>query len=209
MRIAVADDHHLIVSGLETLVNKTPYMQFVGKYQTGEALKRDLGVIKPDVLILDYYLPDQTGTQLARFISYYHPEIKMLILTGYDKPGLADEIFGSGCMGYLLKSTADSNSILEAINHIYDGRMYIDNALKVPNQEKIKLSAEAEARPHITKREVEILKHIASEYSNSEIATKLYISKRTVDNHRNSLMIKSGAKNTVGLIKFAMELNLI
>src|SRR5690606_17688051 len=108
------------------------------------------------------------------------------------------------------KATANTDIIIEAIHRVYNGHLYLDKSIQEKYASTIRKSNnQATTQPKLTNRQLEILQGIAAELSSTEIADNLYISKRTVDNHRNSLMIKSGAKNTVGLIKFAIELKLV
>ncbi len=211
VRIAITDDHILITESLEKALLSAPHIMITARYASGETLIEGLKEQQPDILLLDYHLPDINGTQLARYVSYHYPDVKIIILTGFDKPGLATEMLECGCMGYLMKSTAGTEIILEAINRVWEGHIFLDNALRDKYMVSVRRDAhKAEhEKPRLTQRELEILRCIAEELSSQEIADKLHLSKRTVDNHRNSIMIKSGAKNTVGLIKFAYELKLV
>ncbi len=210
MKIGIADDHLLIISSLEQTLRHSGYAQISGTYTSGKALIAGLEQDQPDILLLDYHLPDQTGAELARYITYHYPDVKIIALTGFDRPELATEMLESGCMGYLLKSTASTEVIMDAIERVYSGHVYLDKSIRDIYASFIrKANMGKEEKPKLTHRELEILKEIAAELSNAEIAEKLSISKRTVENHRNSIMIKAGAKNTVGLIKFAIELKLI
>lgn len=209
IKIAIADDHILIIDSLEKACSGKDYLEVIGTYTSGEALIEGLKNALPDVLLLDYHLPDQNGGQLARYVTYHYPQVKILALTGFDKPGLATEMLESGCMGYLLKSSANTDMIMDAIERIYNGHIYMDPTVRNRFAETIHQKPKAAEVSKLTQRELEILREIASELSSGEIAEKLSISRRTVENHRNSIMIKTGAKNTVGLIKFAIELKLI
>lgn len=210
IKLAIADDHALIVNSIENTVSYTGYIDVCGTFSDGASLLEGLKQMQLDILMLDFHLPDQTGGQLARYITYHFPDIKIIILTGFDKPGLAAEMLESGCMGYLLKTSANAEMIIEAIDTVANGRIFLDSALREKYVHSVQ-TANLVAQPvlKLTNRELEVLKGIASELSSQEIAERLFISKRTVDNHRNSLMIKSGAKNTVGLIKIAIQLGLV
>lgn len=210
IQLAIADDHHLIINSIEKTVAVTGYIEVAATFNTGAALTEGLKSINPDVLLLDYHLPDENGAQLARYITYHHPGVKIILLTGFDKPGLAMEMLECGCMGYLLKTSADAAMIIEAIDTVYSGRIFMDGSLRDKYAHSIQRgSVSTTPVLKLTNRELEVLKGIASELSSQEIAEQLFISKRTVDNHRTSLMIKSGAKNTVGLIKVAIQLGLV
>lgn len=210
IQLAIADDHHLIITSIEKTVATTGYIDVSATFTSGEALTEGLKSIKPDVLLLDYHLPDQNGAQLARYITYHHPGIKIIVLTGFDKPGLAMEMLECGCMGYLLKTSANAEMIVEAIDTVYSGRIFLDSSLREKYAQSIQ-RGNTTAPPvlKLTNRELDVLEGIAAELSSQEIAEKLFISKRTVDNHRTSLMIKSGAKNTIGLMKIAIQLGLM
>ncbi len=211
IRVAITDDHILITESLEKALRSAPHITVTDRYDSGENLIEGLKKQQPDVLLLDYHLPDTNGAQLARYISYHYPKVSIIILTGFDKPGLATEMLECGCMGYLMKSTAGTETIIEAINRVWEGHIFLDNALRDKYMTSVRRGTQKSEheKPRLTQRELEILRCIAEELSSQEIADKLCLSKRTVDNHRNSIMIKSGAKNTVGLIKYAYELKLI
>lgn len=209
IKVAIADDHTLIIDSLSKALTATGYIEVCSTYLNGEALMEGLKGVRPEVLLLDYHFPDQNGSQLARYVSYRYPDIGVIILTGFDKPGLAAEILECGCMGYLLKSNVTSEIIIQAIERVAAGQMYMDSGVRSKFLHSIHKKPDTTEKFKLTQRELEILKEIASELSSQEIAQKLFISRRTVENHRNNIMIKSGAKNTVSLIKFAMELKLI
>jgi DNA-binding NarL/FixJ family response regulator len=208
--LAIADDHHLIINSIQTTVSYTGYIEVQTTYTTAEALIEGLKNTTPDVLLLDYHLPDQNGAQVARYLTYHHPNLKIIVLTGFDKPGLAMEMLQCGCMGYLLKTSANARMIIEAIDSVYNGRIFLDSALRDKYAQAVQKD-HSEDRPamKLTNRELDVLRGIAAELSSQEIAEQLFISKRTVDNHRTSLMLKTGVKNTVGLIKLALELKLL
>ncbi len=211
MRVALADDHLLIINTLKTMIASTGYIELCGTYRTGAELLDGLQQCIPDVLLLDYHFPDQNGVQLARYISYHYPSVKILALTGFDKPGLATEMLENGCRGYLLKAEATYELILEALNRVYAGHIYLDQSVSDQFGASIRASnlTSNKVQPKLTNREKEILQYITAELSNQEIADKLCISRKTVENHRHSLMAKAEAKNTAGLVKFAIEFKLL
>jgi len=210
MKVAIADDHQLILGCITDLISQVPYMTLCGSYLSGAALREGLKQVVPDILILDNQLQDETGLQLSRFINYHYPNLKILILTGFDKPGIVSEALESGCMGVLLKSNTDTDVLVEAICRVNDGHIFIDSSLR---QSALQSSDNKVSEQHVTIqltiRETEILVEIAKGLSNIEIAAKLFISVRTVENHRNRIMLKSGSKNSVALLKFAFDRKLI
>lgn len=211
IQLAIADDHHLIISSIENAVKDTGYIVVCGTYTNGDDLITGLESVRPDVLLLDYHLPGQNGAQVARYITYHYSDIKIIGLTGFDKPGLSTEMLESGCMGYLLKTSANTDTIIEAIDTVYAGKMFVDSVLRNKFANNVRdnyIKSQFQALK-LTNRELEVLKYIVEELSSHEIAEKLFISKRTVDNHRTSIIMKTGVKNTVGLIKFAIEMHLV
>ncbi len=211
IRIAVADDHPLILSSIRTMTEMNDHLILCGAYHSGAALMEGLKKDLPDILILDYHLPDGNGGELSQYITYHHPQVKILILTGYDEPELVSELLRKGCMGFMQKTFASPEALLEAIDNIYNGQMYIHSAVRDQYAASIQASHknEKESVLRLTTRELEVLRAIAGELSSKQIADKLHISKRTVDSHRNSILLKSGVKNTAGLIRLAMELKLL
>lgn len=211
IRLAILDDHLLMVNSMERMLNASGDIEVSGTYTSGDALIKGIKENIPDILLLDYHLPDENGGQIARYLTYHYPQVKIVALTGFDQPGLAMEMLEAGCKGYLLKTTAHVDTIVDAVKKVSEGYLFLDNSISHKYTSAIRSSEEQkkEEKPKLTNRELEVLHAIATELSSQEIADKLCISKRTVDNHRSSLMIKSGAKNTVGLIKFAIELKLI
>ena len=210
IKISIVDDHHLIVSSIKNALDTAGYFELCGAYNNGAELLEGLKTTNPEVLLLDYHLPDLNGAQLVRIITYHHPDVKILVLTGFDKPGLSTEMLESGCSGYLLKTSAKTDTLLEAIHEVYEGKLYLDKALKEKFADNVhKAHKPKPEQPKLTKREQEILAMIVNEKSSQEIADLLYISKKTVDNHRSSILMKTGTKNTLGLIKLAWELKLV
>lgn len=208
INVAIVDDHPLMISSIETTVKAALPVNICGVYTSGDSLMEGFKKAVPEVLLLDYHLQDTNGAQLARFVSYHYPQVKIIVLTGFDKPGLSYEMLENGCMGYLLKTSANAEVLIEAINTVMEGRIYLDRTLTIKNFDKIKkdFARDAEqSKVSLTSREKEVLKAISEGLSSQEIADKLFISKRTVDNHRTSIIMKTGVKNSAELIRFATE----
>lgn len=209
IKVAIADDHPLIISSIENVLKEKEYFVICGRYHTGEELVNGLKENVPEVLILDYHLPDDNGAKLAKYITHYYPQVRILAISGYDKPGLSTEMIECGCSGFLLKTSARSNNLLEAIHTVFDNKLYFDSNLKQKFAENVNKQYRQKNKPKLTIRETEILTLIVHEFSSQEIADKLHISKKTVHNHRASILMKTGAKNNFALMKIAMEMRLI
>ncbi len=212
IKVAITEDHQLTISGLHNILSFYPHIQVTGTYTTGAALLEGLVHTKPDVLLLDIMLPDQSGKELAAIISKKYPDIRILALTSLDAPSHVESMLRNGCLGYLLKNT-DQHTLISAIEHLYRKEKFMDPYLKeqlLDNLLKLKKNGPSiDPEPLLTKREKDVLKLIAEEYTSQEIADKLFISLRTADNHRFNLLQKLDVKNTAGLVKVAIRMGLI
>jgi len=208
--VSIADDHPLATSGVKSMLEGYENIEVMGMYHTATSLMEGLSAFRPDVLLLDILIPGQSGKTLAPIIKEQHPSIKIVALTSLDAPAMVSSMMRRGCSGYLLKDT-DRRNLIEAIETTHGGKEFIDPSLK----EKILAhvlypdQGRDDVIPEITKRELQILKLIVEEHTTREISEKLYISFRTVENHRYSLLQKLDVKNTVGLVKVALKLGLI
>jgi DNA-binding NarL/FixJ family response regulator len=205
IRIAIADDHTLVLNGLLKILSTSSEMEVIGTYLNGDLLLSGLEQQQPDVLLMDIQMPGKDGIEMAGIVHKKYPEIKMIALTNIEILYQVKKMMKQGCMGYLLKDV-DAPTLIAAIQQFYDGEVVI--------HDKIKTDLSSQLMPHnhtqqMTRREIEILQLIAQELTNNEIAEKLFISPATVENHRNRMLQKLGVKNTAGLIKKGMEQGLI
>ncbi|XZF16543.1 response regulator [Chitinophagaceae bacterium MMS25-I14] len=208
--VFIADDHPIVLYGLEQLIrNIDPGIELAGCFGSGTKLLHELQHRHPDVLLLDINMPDIDGFVLTRQISGHYPATKIIALTNSEDIESVRYIISQGAHGYVLK-TSDHKVILQAIRTAYQGKQFIDPAL---HERLMYYSLEEENTGSLpvklTRREKEILELIASNYTSQEIADKIFVSKRTVDNHRFNLLTKLDVKNAPALIKKAMELNLL
>ena len=165
--------------------------------------------MQPDVLLLDIQMPGQTGDELAEIISVQYPAIKMLALTNQDNVYYIKNMLRKGVHGYILK-TSKEEILLEAIRTVYRGEQYLESSLKDKVvQDTLQAKKQLSADPILSRREKDVLQLISLNLTSQQVADKLFISKRTVDNHRLSLMMKLGAKNVAALVKKAIQLGLI
>jgi len=209
IKLAITDDHILLINGLVHALSDYDHIKITGTYTTGKDLLKGISIHQPDVLLLDLQLPDYMGNELAAKIRELYPNIRILILTGMESAFHAKDIMQQGCMGYLFKISTTPELLLKAIEHAYAGEIFMDpavNALLV--SDLIKHKPDSNAKLQLSKREKEILALIVAQMSSPEIAQKLFISHRTVENHRFSLMQKLGVKNAAGLVLKAVQLGL-
>lgn len=205
IHIAIADDHALILNGLQKIIAVDPDMQVTGAYLDGTSLLNALAQHQPDVLLLDIQMPGRNGIELAGIISKRYPAVKIIALTNIEILPQVKKMMRQGCSGYLLKDVEPA-ALIAAIRKVYEGEEVIHERLRTALNKNLFASNNANV---ITRREVEILRLIADEHTNPEIAEKLCISLHTVENHRNHILQKLGVKNTAGLIRKAIEQGLI
>lgn len=200
MRLFLVDDHGVLLAGLKSLLrNEFPEANVVGIAESGrEALER-LADTEIDLLITDHSMPGLDGLELIRAIRKSRPELRIIVLSMYDELHLFRELEQEGIDGYVLKQ--DSNSELTtAIRDVMNGGRYVSPRLEAALRER---ESQASDRSLLTRRERQILKLIIKEYSNQEIAEKLFISVLTVETHRKNIFRKTGAGSLVGLVNFA------
>lgn len=209
INVALLDDHPLILSGLETLISKEEDIHVTGTFQSGAALLKAMEQKLPDVLLLDIHLPEMSGDEIALLITRNYPAVKIIVLSNLDYPYYIKNLIQYGIKGFLLKSSDKGNVIL-AIRTVFAGEQYIDEEIADKITAYRRSINQMQAHPLLlTKREKEIMQLIAKDYTSQEIADKLFLSKRTIDTHRNSLLLKLDVKNSAGLIKKAMDMGLL
>ncbi|OCX52022.1 DNA-binding response regulator [Mucilaginibacter sp. PPCGB 2223] len=207
--IAIADDQELIIQGLAMMLEKRPDMEIVFKSQGGANLIKGLAEYTPDILLLDIQMPDANGIDLCKEVTKTVPHIKVIALTNFEEMHYVKQMLRNGAKGYLLKNT-DQETLVKAIIEVNQGKLFLDAHI---HETMIGELAYGRNRPgvpvHLTKREKEILKLIAEENSNQQIADKLFLSLRTVETHRLNLMQKLSVKNSIGLVKEAIKRGLL
>lgn len=206
INIAIVDDHPLLIKGLQSMLGHHTDMRIVGTYLDGKALLEGLQDISVDVLLLDIQMQGMMGDELAPLLHKRHPEMMVLVLTNLEHRYYIKSMLQHGVRGYVLKSS-DESILLEGIRTVSGGGIYFD-----PGIRKLALTEQKgsqETFPSLTRREKEILRLITLDYSSKDIADKLYLSHRTVENHRTHLLQKLDVKNSASLVKKAMELGLI
>ena len=205
MRVVLADDHGIIIDGVKSILAKESGLEVVYTTHQASGVLEYVKLHSFDLLITDFSMPGMDGLTLIRTLKRILPEVKIIVLSMHDEVHLAKEILKSGVNAYVLKKDTQQE-LLSAIREVMAGRIYLSNDINkllithLDNQEEGKL---------LTDREKEIVKLIAKEYSNKQIAEELFISERTVETHRKNIFRKTGTNSLVGLIKFAYANNLI
>jgi DNA-binding NarL/FixJ family response regulator len=207
IKIAIADDHPMIIDGLQSILLRSPHITLLGSYPNGEELLKGLKKAVPDVLLLDIQLPGKTGDELTPIILKKYPKIKILTLTNFDNPLYASNMLKIGAHGYLLK-TADKDLLIQAIETVYNGEIFIEDAMR-EEIEQVDEWQTLTSKVKLTQREKEILQLIANGLNAPEIADTLCLSLSTVRNYRNHLLRRLEVHNTASLVQLALKMGLV
>ncbi len=208
-KIAITDDHEMVLKGIETMLSDTQKITVVGTYANANETIKNIGKDNPDVLLLDINLPDFNGIDLCKQLTKTYPNLKIIALTNFDETSFVKRMLINGAHGYLLKNT-NKTELIDAIKKVAKGEQYLQlDIQKKLLFQSIGKSANTTLVIKLTRREKEVLQAISEELTTKEISEKLFISPKTVETHRMNLMNKLGAKNSIGLIKIAIEKQLL
>lgn len=205
INILIADDHQMVIDGLKMMLDHQSY-HVVSEANNGqEAI--DLINVNPqkyDLVLTDISMPLLSGTELCKMIKAQFPHIQVLILSMYNNAQAVKEAVLAEADGYILKNSG-RNELLQALHRITNGGTYFSqDIVPIIYGQYQKQKAQDEKLNVLSPREKEILLLIVKELTSEEIAEKLFISKKTVDNHRQHLFVKCNCKSTVGLVKYAI-----
>ena len=204
IKILLVDDHRIVLDGLKSLFENDPEFEISGAVSSpAEALEK-MKTQRPDILLTDYTLPGMTGLELSTEVKELYPQVKRVILSMHDEGHLVKQVMKEGVDGYLLKSI-QQGELKAALRQIMQGMPFISP--EITRQLMTRLAHEGK-NELLTEREQEIVRLIVKEFSNKQIAEKLFISERTVETHRKNIFRKTNTSSLVGLVKFAFEHNI-
>ncbi len=210
--ILVVDDHSLVREGIITMLSIYDDFEIIGDAESGEKALEKIEEQKPDVILLDINMPGMNGIETAKKVLTDYEGIKIIILSMEVTQDHISEAIKAGVAGYLAKDTK-KEVLAEAIRKVMEGEQYfgdkISEVIFKGFYKQSKGEQVAKENKDLSKREVEVLRQIASGLSNREIADKLFISIRTVDAHRNHIMQKLSMKSTAQLVKYAIKEKII
>lgn len=205
--ILIADDHQLVIDGIKSMLASEPHFEITAEANDG---KQAIELISNDpsrfrLLITDISMPVLSGVELCKMVKQQFPDIKVLILSMYNSVSVVKEAIGAEADGYILKNTG-KDEFLTAIHRISDGGTYFtQDILPIIYNQYQKERKHEDELAHLSKREKEVLALIVREHTSEEIGQQLFISKKTVDNHRANLLEKTGCSSTIGLVKYAIK----
>ncbi len=205
--IVLADDHTIVRRGIKRMIEENPDLEVVGEASDGIDLLRLLRKTRADMVLLDISMPNLGGIEAAKEIKKTHPHVKVLILTMHKGKELLHHALSNGADGYMLKEESEKE-LYSAIGKIRRGGVYVSPCLTeelASDYADICHGAFSQASQILTRREREILKFIVDGRSSREIADTLFLSVRTVEHHRSSIMEKMGVKGIVDLVKEAVR----
>jgi DNA-binding NarL/FixJ family response regulator len=209
LNVILADDDTLVREGLKMLLVSDKTFQVVGEAANGqEVLNLVNEGIAVDIVLTDINMPDMDGIALIKPLRALNDQVKVIVLSMVDTNKSIEQSFTAGASGYLLK-TVGPEELLFAIKKVNQGRKYLCSSLTLKLLERSMETTSVgamtdELQLDLTSREKEVLNLIAEGLTNNEISEKLFLSKRTIEGHRQSLIEKTGCRNTASLIKFSI-----
>ena len=206
IKILLVDDHQMLLDGLASLLRSEKRFDIVGISNHAKYALELIATSNPDIVITDINMPEMSGVELTRLIKKYHPEVKVLALSMFGERSTISEMLEAGISGYILKNTG-KEELVNALLKIYNGGLFFSDEITSEMMKSIaaQTNVKEEDKVRLTDREIDIVKLIAAEKSNLEIAAQLFISERTVETHRKNIFRKTNTKGVVGLLKLAME----
>lgn len=213
-RVVVCDDHAIFREGIKNVLARNPQLQVVGEAADGFAAVETVKRLKPDLVVMDIAMPEQSGIEATRELAQALPEIRVIILSVHSRKTFILEALKAGARGYVLKDSA-GDKLLDAVQAVLRGECYLDSPVaghiveefvKLPEKET---EEEQQSQERLTDRERQILRLIVEGLPNKEIATRLFLSPKTVDNHRARIMAKLGRHDVIGLVKYAIATGLV
>lgn len=207
IKILLIEDHTIVRSGLSLFFNSQPDLIVVGESDEGQDGLQKIHIVHPDIVILDLSMPrGMDGFTTLQEIKRSFPDLPVLILTMFDDESCLKEIIRLGAQGLVLKQT-DPNQLLEAIHLLTQGKKYFDSFFSEESIQQCykEISNEDNKNHPLTSREEEILRLTAMGYTNKEISEQLFISVKTVENHKSSIMKKLHLTNRAELVQYAIE----
>jgi len=204
LRVLIAEDHETVREGLRLIINAQPDMETVAEVGDGNTAVTYAQTLKPDVIVMDISMPGLNGSKATRKILACCPDVRIVALTRHDERGYIQDLLRSGAAGYVLKQSP-SEELIRAIRTVKTGKNYLDPAV---TDHVVK---EYGGRPHtgerasvLSDREIEVLRLIASGYSNKEIAAQINISVKTVEAHKANSMRKLDLNSRIDIVNYAL-----
>ncbi|MBD2768072.1 response regulator transcription factor [Hymenobacter sp. BT664] len=210
IRLAIAEDHRIFREGLKAFLEDYSQIQVLVEVSSGYQLLEVLPQQPVDIVLMDINMPELDGLQTTAQVHEQFPQLKVLALSMYDEDKYIVGMMKAGARGYLLKS-AEPDEIVAAITSVHEKGFYFNESLSTTLVKQLVDQGNAEQKnaTELNERETEVLQLLCQEFSNAEIADRLFLSVRTVEGYRTRLFEKIGARNIVGLVIYAVKKGLI
>ncbi|HRN40732.1 MAG: response regulator transcription factor [Flavobacteriales bacterium] len=209
IKILIADDHTIIRNGLKLMLDKNSKFKIVGDVNSGSAaidfIEKNSNQV--DIVLMDIDMPGMNGIEATKILTSKHPHIKVLALTMHKEEKFINDMINAGALSYILKET-DIPELVQAIENTALGKKYYSNEVSMSLINAL-MKKGTDNGHDLSKRELDVLKLIASGMTNKEAGEKLFISARTVESHRRNILDKLDFKNTSEMIRYAIENDLI
>lgn len=206
--VILVDDHLLFREGLKLMLNLNPKIGMIYQAANGIEFLELLEKITPDIVLMDIDMPQMDGIEATIKALSKWPQMKIIALSMYGDDEYYIKMIEAGARGFILKNS-DIEVVEQAIEAVMAGQNYFSSEVMANLVIHLNKKKNDEAKNELTERESEILYHICKGLSNQEIADTLFLSKRTVDKHRENILSKTNAKNTAGLVIFAIKHGII
>lgn len=215
IKIAFADDELLFLQGLKAILSNEEPINTMFDPKNGSDLIHQLRKAKtlPDIVVTDLKMPVLNGVEVTKIISKEFPNVKVIALTSYFSKPFILNMISIGAVAYLAKNSTPA-FMIKTINEVYDNGLYYDGKVMRYIHESItnpkdKNNKSAFDANYFTKREIEVLDLICKQFTTNDMAEKLFISPRTLEGHRNNLLLKTESKNVAGLVIYALKNKLV
>ncbi|GAP68976.1 two component transcriptional regulator, LuxR family [Bacteroidales bacterium 6E] len=202
--VIIVDDHQLFREGLKVLLKNLSYIGEVLEAANGQEFLTLLGSVKPDVVFMDVSMPIMGGIEATRKAIQQYPDIQIIGLSMYTEEAYYYNMIDAGAKGFLLKNSS-IQEVDNAIRHVLNGKSYFSQDILTLLIKNVNRKKNLPVNSDLSEREQAVLFQICKGLSNLEIADLMHISKRTVDKHRENILLKTGSKNTVGLVFYAIK----
>lgn len=204
LTICLVDDHALFREGIRFLLSKWERIGTIYEAGNGKEVLELLEPCRPDIILMDIEMPGMNGIEATREVLNIYPQTRIIALSMYADECFYKDMIDAGAKGFLLKNSR-FETVKTAISEVLENRSYFSPEILNSILKNMDQPAKKTSNSDLSDREIEVLFHICKGLSNQEIAEQLFISKRTVDKHRENILLKTESKNTAELVVYAIK----